>query len=166
MTSNVSGSDFSPPESGFAARISKLATFARSEAFTVAVNCDELTKFVLKARPFNWTTELAKKPEPFTFNKIPELPSTTRLGESEESDGARLAGIAMPVMGKINGADFPPPNGGFTTMTTNIPAAAAISCKVKLTVNFELLTNVAVRLDPLMRTSASLTKFAPLMVKV
>jgi hypothetical protein len=60
------------------------------EASTVAVSCEEFTKLVGKAFPFNCTVEADVKPDPFTVSMKESDPAKTNSGEIELREGAGL----------------------------------------------------------------------------
>ena len=57
-----------------------MLALARSEARTVAFNCDLLTNFVVCTLPFHFTTEPETKPVPFTVRVNPAAPGLIASG--------------------------------------------------------------------------------------
>ena len=98
-----------------------------------------LTKVVVRAAPFQVTTELETKPLPLTVTVEPPLMVVTVLAEIPEICGAGLLIVNVAAL------EVPPPGAGFTTTTCAVPALAK-SAAVTATCNWVELTNVVVRL--------------------
>jgi hypothetical protein len=71
-----------PPGLGFTTVIEAVLAVAMSELGTVAVNCELLTKVVVRALPFQFTTEPDTKPVPFTVSVNPAPPGAIASGTS------------------------------------------------------------------------------------
>src|SRR5438105_4311334 len=69
--------------SGFATMTSALPAAAISEAAIEAVSCVALTNVVVRALPFQRTTEPLTKLPPFTVNVKAGLPAVALLGDSD-----------------------------------------------------------------------------------
>src|SRR5215469_8645197 len=71
-----------PPGAGLRTLTAVVAAVATSAASMAAVNCDLLTKVVVRALPFQLTTELGTKPVPLTVSVNGAPPGVVALGLS------------------------------------------------------------------------------------
>lgn len=80
--------------------------------------------------------------------------------------GARLLAVGSRLLiVNVNGADSPPPVFGLKTVTGNVPAVAISEAAIGV-VSLVELTNVVVRLNPLMRITKLLAKPVPMTASV
>jgi hypothetical protein len=68
------------PLSGFTTATEAVPGLAMSDARIVAVNCETFTKLVVRALPFQFTTEPETNPVPFTVSANPCPPGTVLAG--------------------------------------------------------------------------------------
>ena len=108
-----------------------------------ACNWVALTNVVVRAEPFQFTTEPLTNPLPFTANVNPVDPTVTLLGVIEVSTGRGLGAVIV----KTAAAEAPPPGAGFRTVTCAVPAAAT-SAAVTAACSCVVLTRVVVREEP------------------
>ena len=81
-----------------------------------AISIVLLENVVLRADPFQSTTEPETKFEPCTVSVKLGSPAVALLGEIE-----LIAGTGLLIVNVI-GLEVPPPGGGFTTVTEAVPA--------------------------------------------
>src|SRR5579863_4896106 len=74
--------DVPPPGAGFTTVTDAVPIAAMSEARMLAVILSELSNVVVRAEPFQLTTDPATKPAPFTVSVNPAPPGAAALGES------------------------------------------------------------------------------------
>jgi hypothetical protein len=79
--------DVPPPGDGVTTLTANEPTVARSEAESAARSWVALTNVVVRAAPFQRTTDEATKPLPFTVNVSPALPAVAVAGESVLATG-------------------------------------------------------------------------------
>lgn len=135
---------------------------AKSLAGICAISCAALTNAVGRFAPFQRTVEPATKPAPLTVKLNAALCANAAFGVSELRLGAGL------LMVKLKAFDAPPPPlvlAGLKTVTLAAPALA-MSLAGIVAVNCALLLKVVARSAPFQRTTAPLTKLAPLTVSV
>ena len=148
-----------PP--GFCTVTEAVPCAAISCAVIVAVSWFALTKVVMRAAPFQRTTEALTKLLPVTVSVKFGPPATTVLGEREANVGV---GAGAWVIVKGRALEVGPP--GFCTVTEAVPCAA-ISCAVIVAVSWFALTKiVGVRAAPFHCTTEALTKLLPVTVSV
>ena len=85
-------------------------------AATDAISWFPLTKLLTSAKPFQFTADPERKPEPFTVNVNAGPPAVTELGERLEIEGVGALIV------KISERDTIPP--GFATVTLAVPGIA------------------------------------------
>lgn len=85
---NVSDPDVPPPGGGVVTDTCAVPTAATSAAPIVARSCVPLTNVVGRAPPFQFTTDAAVKPDPFTVSVTPPEPATAVDGGSYVATGA------------------------------------------------------------------------------
>ena len=124
-------------------------------AGTWAVNCVALTKVVVSALPFHWTTAPEAKPVPLTVRVKAAPPAVAPLGLSEEITGP-------PLIVKVAPPDVTPFS---TTVTVTVPGAA-IRLAATCAVNCMEFTKVVVSAVPFHWTTAPEAKPVPVTVKV
>jgi len=74
---------------------------ARSAAVMVAVSCELLLNDVVRSLVFQSTTELDAKFEPFTVNRMTELPAVAVVGEIELMCGVGgVLNVGPPQLGR------------------------------------------------------------------
>src|SRR5205823_1965610 len=124
-----------------------------------AVSCVLLTKVVVRAAPFQRTSEAATKFVPVTVSVKAAPPAVPALGASVDSvgTGALMVNVSAP--------DVPPPGAGLNTVTEAVPGSARAAPPIAA-VSCILLTNVVVRAVPFQRTSEAATKLVPVMVRL
>ena len=84
--------------------------------------------------------------DPFTASVKAAPPAVALEGESEVRAGTGLGTVVVLIV-KASAFEVPPPGAGFTTVTCAVPAVA-MSAAVMAAVNWLLVKNVVVRLDP------------------
>jgi hypothetical protein len=77
---NTAGFDTPPPGAGLLTVIVAVFATATSVAEIDAVNCEAVTKVVVRGLPFQLTTEPETNPVPLTVRLNPELPGATVVG--------------------------------------------------------------------------------------
>jgi hypothetical protein len=147
-----------PPPEGLVMVTEAVPALAMSEARMFAVSWVLLTKVVVRGVPLTFTTAPLKKSEPATVNvKAPE-PATTFDGVNWLATG----GMTTVVKGTALETGAPE---GLATAIEAVPAVATSAARMAA-VSWVALTKVVVRAAPLKLTTAPLTKFEPLTVKV
>ena len=117
------------------------------------------TKVVGRSLPFQRTFALLTKFVPVMVRVNPPLPATA-------VDGLIVVIVGDGfVMVKVAALDVPPPGVGLKTVTFAVPAVAT-SLAGMAAVSCVLETKVVGRSLPFQRTTAPLTKFVPVMVRV
>jgi len=156
---NVTAPDSPPPGAGLKTVTFAVPAVAMSLAGMAAVSWVLETKVVGRSFPFQRTTEPVTKFVPVTVRVNPPLPATV------------VAGLIVVIVGdgfvmvKVAVLDVPPPGAGLKTVTFAVPAVAT-SLAGMVAVSTVLDTNPVVRLFPFQRTTAPVTKFVPVMVRV
>ncbi len=84
------------PPVGFATVIEAVPAEAMSEARTVAFTCVALRKVVERGLPFHFTTELERKPTPFTVSVNCELPGVVLAGTRGWSISGTGSRVPLP----------------------------------------------------------------------
>src|SRR5262249_53297239 len=112
---NVAATEVPPPGAGLNTVTEAEPAAARSLAAIEAWSLVVLTNVVVRAAPFQLTTELVTKPVPFTASVNAALPATTTLGESDVTAGTGL------FTAKLAAAEVPPPGAGLNTVTAAEP---------------------------------------------
>ena len=120
-----------------------------------------LTKVVLRSEPFQRTTEVWVKPEPFAVRVKSCPPAIIDPGENQEITGVSWPGITVKPMA----LELPPPGVALNTVTLAM-AALATSAAGTAAVSRVLLTKVVLRLLPFHRTTELETKLEPSTVRV
>ena len=92
---------------------------------------------MLRADPFQFTTEPLMKLLPFTVTVSAPAPAVALLGVSEVSTGRGFGALIV----KTTAPETPPPGPGFTTVICAVPAAA-MSAAVTAVCNCVALTSV------------------------
>src|SRR4029077_5172001 len=156
---NVFAPDVPPPGPGFVTVTWIVPAVAMSAAEIAAVNWVLLENVVVRGDPFQFTTEVVMKPEPFTVSVKPGPPAVALLGEMEVTFGLGLLIV------KVSEFDAPPPGGGFVTITGTVPAVARSEVRI-WAVTLMLLTKVVLRAELFQLTLAPGTKFEPFTVSV
>jgi hypothetical protein len=133
-----------------------------SVAVMAAEICVVLTKVVVRALPFQLTTELEIKLVPFTFIVKAAPPAVALLGERDVIVGL---GLFVAVTVKESALEIPPPGAGFVTVTWAVPAVA-ISAAAIVAVSCVVLTNVVKCALPFQLTIDLGRKFVPFTVRV
>ena len=100
-----------------------------------AVNCVALTKVVVRAAPFQFTTEPLMKPVPLTVRPNDVPPAVALVGERLVMLGTGLAAL----IANDAAVEVPPPGAGLITVTWAVPALA-ISAAAIAAVNCVALT--------------------------
>jgi hypothetical protein len=113
---NVFALEVPPPGGTFTTVTEAVPAVWMSAAEIEAVSIVLLENVVLRPDPFQSTTELETKFEPFTVSVKLGPPAVALLGEIE-----RIAGTGL-LMVNVIAFDVPPPGGGFTTVTETVPA--------------------------------------------
>ena len=151
-----------PPGAGLTTPTCALPCDATSAALIDACNCELLSNTVVRAEPFQVTTEEPTNPLPLTIRvKAPE-PAVAVEGVICVTMGT---GFEPPVMTKEALGEVPPPGAGLNTVTCAVPAEV-ISDAEMLTCSCVALTNVVNRDEPLKRAEELLTNPLPFTVRV
>src|SRR5207249_4118769 len=148
-----------PPGAGVATVTCAVPAVAMSAAEMAAVSCVALTNVVVRAAPFQRTSEAATKPLPVTVTVKAAPPTVALAGATVES-----VGTGALVM-NVRAADVPPPGAGLNTVTEAVPGVATSTAGMAA-VSCVALTNVVVRGAPFQRTSEPVTKLLPVTVRV
>ena len=156
---NVIAFDVPPPGEPFTTVTEAVPAVAMSAAEMEAVSTVLLEKVVVRGAPFQFTTEVATKPEPFTVSVKAAPPAVALLGEIEPIAGTGL------LMVNVIAFDVPPPGGPFTTVTEAVPAVAMSAAEMEA-VSIVLLEKVVARGDPFQFTTEVVTKPEPFTVSV
>jgi len=158
---NEEPADVPPPGAGLNTVTCAVPAVAMSVAEMAARSCELLTNVVVRADPFQLTTELLIKPLPFTVRVKAALPAVPVDGESEVMLGGGFDALIV----NEEPADVPPPGAGLNTVTSAVPAVA-ISVAEMAARSCVLLTKVVVRADPFQLTTELLMKPLPFTVRV
>jgi hypothetical protein len=148
-----------PPGVGLEAETCALPAMARSDDEMLAVNCVPLPKAVVRALPFQFTTEVETNPDPVIVKVKSALPTFALVWESDVTAGAGLLTL------KVLATDDPPPGVGLVTVTAAVPAVERSVAGTEA-VTLVLLTNVVVSAAPAQFTTVPETKFVPVTVSV
>ena len=105
-----------PPGGAFTTVTEAVPAVAMSAAEMEAVTLVLLANVVVRADPFQSTTEPETKFEPFTVRVKAGPPAVALLGEIELIAGTGLLTV------NVIAFDVPPPGGAFTTVTETVPA--------------------------------------------
>src|SRR6267142_3239408 len=138
---------------------------AMSVAGITAVSCVADTHVVVRAAPFQRTTEPATKFVPVTVSVSGGVPldcappATTDAGASPVVVGTGFAIV------KVCAFDVPPPGAPVNTVTAAVPAVAMSGAEITA-VSCVADTHVVVRAAPFQRTTEPATKFVPVTVSV
>jgi hypothetical protein len=159
LTVNVFEADVPPPGPRFVTVTLIVPAVAMSAAEIAAVSWVRLEKVVVRAAPFQLTTEVVTKPEPFTVSVKAGWPAVALAGEIEVT-----VGLGLLIVNVIE-FDAPPPGGGFVTITGTVPPVARSVAGI-WAVTLMLLTKVVTRAELFQRTVAPGTKFEPFTVSV
>ncbi len=124
-----------------------------------AVSIVLLEKVVVRADPFQFTTEVVTKPEPFTVSVKAKPPAVALLGEIE-----LIAGTGFLMVNRSE-FDLALPGPGFLTTTGTLPAVVRSVAKI-CAVTLTLLTKFVTRAELFHLTTAPFTKFEPFTVRV
>src|SRR5207249_10332825 len=92
-----------------------------SAAGVAAVSCVADTYVVVRAAPFQRTTELGTRFVPVTVSVNAGPPATAEDGLSAVAVGT---GLLAAVMVNVSALELPPPGAGLNTVTCAVPAAA------------------------------------------
>ena len=150
-----------PPGAGLETVTGAVPAAAMSAAEMAACNCEALTNVVVRAEPFQLTTELLMNPLPFTVRVKAAPPAVALAGDREVTVGRGLG--ALMVNAEL--PEVPPPGAGLDTVTGAVPAAA-MSAAEMAACNCEALTNVVVRAEPFQLTTELLMNPLPFTVRV
>src|SRR5256886_1474533 len=132
-----------------------------SEAEIAAWSWVALPNVVVRAAPFQRTTDEPMKLLPVTVSVNAAPPATTVLGDREVSVGLGFGAVIVNVCG----LDVPPPGAGVNAVTEAVPAVA-MSAVVICAVSCVLLPNVVARWLPFHCTMDELMKFVPVSASV
>src|SRR2546430_3172566 len=127
-----------------------------SEAEIAAWSWVALPNVVVRAAPFQRTTDEPMKLLPVTVSVNAAPPATAVLGDREVSVGLGFGAVIVNVCG----LDVPPPGVGVNTVTEALPAVA-MSAVVICAVSCVLLPNVVARWLPFHCTTDELMKLVP-----
>ena len=105
-----------PPGGAFTTVTEAVPGVAMSAAEMEAVTLVLLANVVVRADPFQFTTEPKTKFEPFTVRVKAGPPAVALLGTIELIAGTRLLTVNVIAL------DVPPPGGALTTVTETVPA--------------------------------------------
>ena len=105
-----------PPGGAFTTVTEAVPAVAMSAAEMEAISLILLENVVVRADPFQFTTEPETKFEPFTVSVKAGPPAVALLGEIE-----LIAGTGL-LMVNVFAFDVPPPGRAFTTVTETVPA--------------------------------------------
>ncbi len=148
-----------PPGVGFTTVTEADPCVAMSAMEMEAVSFVLLENVVVRAAPFQFTTEPVTKFEPLTVSVKAGPPAVALLGEIE-----LIAGTGL-LMVNVIAFDVPPPGATFTTVTEAVPAVL-MSNEGTAAVTLVLLTKVVVKAELFQCTFEAETKFDPLTVSV
>src|SRR5579872_3411824 len=118
-------------------------------------------KVVVRAAPFQLTTEPLMNPAPFTVRVKAAPPAVAPVGAREVIEGTGLAALMV----KLALPDVPPPGDGLNTVTRPVPAEA-MSAAVMAACTCVALRNVVVRLEPFHLTTEPFINPLPFTVRV
>src|SRR6266566_4941871 len=159
LTVNVSAPEVPPPGVGEKTVRDAVPAVAMSPAVIAACDWVLLTNVVVRAAPFQRTTDPLTKFVPFTVRVKAAAPAVALPGVSEPIVGTEL------LMVNVSAPEVPPPGVGENTVTDAVPAVATSLAGIAAC-NCVPLTNVVVRAPPFQRTTDPLTKFVPFTVSV
>jgi len=158
-TVKVLDAEAPPPGAGLNTLTAAVRAEATSAAGIVAVKLVLSMKTAVRFEPFQRTTEPATKFEPVSVKLKPGPPAVELEGASALNEGAGLATV------KVLDAEAPPPGAGLNTRTAAVRAEARSAAGIAA-VKRVALAKTVVRSESFHRTTAPLTKFEPVTVKV
>src|ERR1043166_9075869 len=120
-----------------------------------------LTKVVVRAAPFQFTTDPFTKPLPLTDRVKAEVPAVALDGDRLLMVGTGLGALTV----NVDPAEVPPPGAGLNTVTWAVPALAISVVEIAAD-TFVALTKVVVRAAPFQFTTDPFTKPLPLTDRV
>jgi len=156
---NVCAFEVPPPGAGFTTVIDAVPTVAISAALIVAVTDELETKVVVRAEPFQFTTEVETKFVPFTVKVKPDPPAVVEVGEMEV-----VVGTGFKTTNAVDVAE-PPPGAGLVSTIVEVPAVA-VSVVVSDMVSCVDDATVVVLLVPLKVAFVFALNPVPVMVSV
>lgn len=159
VTVNVFEADVPPPGPGFVTITLIVPAVAISAAEIAAVSVALLKNVVGREVPFQFTTEVVVKPDPFTVSVKAAPPAVALTGEMEVTVGCGFLIV------NVSEFDAPPPEPGFVTITATVPALVRSVAGI-WAVSLTLLTKVVLRAELFQLTVAPGTKFEPFTVSV
>lgn len=136
----VCGLEVPPPGAGVTTVTAAVPAVAMSGAKIAAVNCTALTNVVVRALPFQFTTELFVKFVPTTVKVNAAPPAIAVLGLIKIIVGTGVVALMV----NVAAGDEPPPGAGFCTTTLAVPTEAISAAEIEA-VNCVVLTNCVVR---------------------
>ena len=148
-----------PPGAGVVTVTETVPAAATSEPGTAALKVVALPNVVVRAVPFQFTTEPLTKFVPVTVSVNADAPAAAVVGEIEVSVGAGL------LMLKVCEDDVPPTGVGLNTVTEAVPDEVRSPIGT-VAVSDVALTSVVVSAEPFHFTTEPLTKFVPVTVRV
>jgi hypothetical protein len=159
LIAKVTAADVPPPGVGLLTVMLADPALAMSLAGTGAVSWLALTKVVVSAVPFHFTTELATKLAPLTVSVKAAPPTVAPVGATDAMLGAGL------LMGNVVAADVPPPGAGLVMVILADPEFA-ISLAGIWAETCVALTYTVVNATPFKLTTEPATKLVPFTVSV
>ena len=159
MIWNGSGPEVPPAGGGVSTVTCAVPVDATSEARIWASSRELLTKVVVRGLPFQSTTEVLVKPDPFTVIVKSGVPAGAADEESDVTMGTPL------VTENVTAAEVPPPGEGLNTVTETLPTLATSEDGMDA-VNWVALTKFVARLAPFQRTTELEMKEEPFTVSV
>lgn len=118
VTAKEATSEVPPPGAELITVMLAVPAEPTSDAGTCATSWVAVPKVVGSATPFQSTTEVARKPVPFTVRENDAEPAWTLLGDSDDIAGSGLLWFTA----KVAAFDLPPPGAGFCTVMLAVPA--------------------------------------------
>ncbi len=158
---NVRAFEVPPPGVGFTTVTGTVPWVPMSLAGIAAVTWPALTNVVVRATPFQRTSEVPTKLLPFTVSVNAAPPAAVLGGASDVSAGTGLGALMV----NVRAFEVPPPGAGVTTVTGALPAVAMSLARIAA-VTWPAFTNVVVRATPFQRTCEVATKLLPFTVSV
>ena len=114
---NVRAFEVPPPGAGFTTVTGAVPGVPMSLAGIAAVTWPAFTNVVVRATPFQRTSEVPTKLLPFTVSVNAAPPAAVLGGASDVSAGTGLGALMV----NVSAFEVPPPGVGFATVTGTVP---------------------------------------------
>jgi hypothetical protein len=161
LTVNVDPAEVPPPGAGLNTVTCAVPALAISVVEIAADTFVALTKVVVRAAPFQFTTDPFTKPLPVTDRVNAALPAVALEGDRLLTVGTGLGAL----IANADPGDVPPPGVGLTMVTWAVPALVMSAAEIAAD-NCVALMKVVVRAAPFQFTTDPFTKPVPVTVRL